>query len=100
MEYTITANNIHVFDSYKTTNRKIIKGFLETLKVLYPKCTIFRRSVGSLVREWCGHNLLYEMNFQRARTKDVDLDYPIRWYMEVGYWFLNLIYVIKPERKA
>ena len=39
---------------------------------LYP--SDWKRSIESMRVEWTVHNLLYDIGYERARTRDVDLD--------------------------
>lgn len=48
---------------------------------------VFERSIFSLKMEWICHNFLYNIGFERDRTKDVDLDNPAdhpEWEYIVG----------------
>ena len=47
-----------------------------------------------MVLEWAAHNMLYNLNIQRERTKDVDLDYPQKWYYKVGYGICGVVALI------
>lgn len=72
----VTRNNIHITDSYKIS-KKEFKSILEYLREVYTSCEVFNhRSIFSLCMEWTVHNFLYNINIQRDRTKDVDLNYP------------------------
>lgn len=45
-----------------------------------------------LVREWCAHNLLYNLHIARKHTRDVDFEYPQKWYISVVWYLLSLLY--------
>ena len=47
------------------------------------------RSINSYVREWKGHNKLYNLHLFRSRTKDVDLEEPSKWYLEFIWLILG-----------
>lgn len=85
----VTKTNIHIPDSFDYP-KKTFKGVLEMEKKLHPDCDVFFRSMFSLQMEWATHNLLYILNIQRARTKDVDLDYP----SDHPEWMYNLLGLI------
>ena len=55
-----------------------MKKILSNAKIEHPECNVFKRCMGSLVREWVAHNRLYKIGFKPNHTKDVDLEYPIK----------------------
>lgn len=44
-----------------------------------------KRSRFSLKMEWAVHNFLYKLGIAKVRTKDVDLDWPQKWYVTAAY---------------
>ena len=56
-----------------------------------PESILDHRSMFSMKMEWATHKLLYKLGIQRARTKDLDLDWPQPWYYRVGYIVFGLI---------
>lgn len=85
MEYKVTENNIHIQDSYVITKRKDMKDILEKLKAEYPECLSFKRTMYSLTSEWKTHNRLYRLGYKKDRTGSVDMNYPLKWYVELAY---------------
>lgn len=79
--------NIHIKDSYKVPKR-LFDSYLDSFK---EHEIMKHRSRFSLKLEWAAHNLLYMLHVQRERTKDVDLDYPQKWYYKISYFVLGLI---------
>lgn len=74
MKITYSENNTHVEDSYTTDNYNLNVCYIireRTLRKL--KVT---RSFESYVREWRGHNRLYERGIKQDHTKSVDLEEP------------------------
>lgn len=71
-----TSNpDIKIYDSYKISDEKIQKEVIDKLlyyEEVHP--TKWERTKKSMVNEWYAHNLLYNMNLKRDRTRDVDLD--------------------------
>lgn len=72
-----TKDNTKVIDSYKITDRNEIRKqvlwIIEERKIRkYP----ITRTVNSYIREWVGHNRLYELGIAKEHTKDVDLQEP------------------------
>lgn len=67
--------NMKIYDSYKINN---IDDLEEILNVLlnYEKNnpSDWNRTLKSMRNEWLYHNVLYFINYQRDRTKDVDLN--------------------------
>lgn len=93
LEITISPNNTHIKDSYLVKSRKDMKNILTQISLPnFSSYACDKRSIKGMVREWCAHNLLYNMGLYKTRTKDVDLEYPQKWYCKVGYFILSLIY--------
>ena len=76
MEYTLTQNNLHIVDSYKIHKWDMRKELKRVRDNDPTPTTVFNRCLCSLKLEWICHNFLYEIGYQRERTKDADLDNP------------------------
>lgn len=87
MEYYINDTNIHIVDSYKIC-KKEFETILNNMRRIFTNQVLENRSNYSLRMEWATHNFLYNMNFEKLRTKDADLNYPLKWYENIIY---NLI---------
>lgn len=88
---TVTDNNIHIKDSYLFTGKSIKIDVINKLKKLYKNSTVLKkRSTYSLVSEWTTHNRLYKLGIERERTKDADLNYPLKWYVCLAYDILGI----------
>jgi|BioPla2DNA2_1021312.scaffolds.fasta_scaffold58768_2 hypothetical protein len=88
MSTYVTSHNIHIEDSWEI-NHKQFKSVLLRLKT--DDCLVFKRWMWSLRSEWACHNVLYKLGLWRSHTKDVDLNYPIKWYVEVLYVIFGTI---------
>lgn len=84
IEYSITKENVHIRNSCDVPKGRFDRE-LWHLRILYPSCQVFRRSQWSLRMEWATHNALYRLGIQRSRTKDVDLNYPQKWWVRAAY---------------
>lgn|SRR5574344_365952 len=81
----VTDNNIHIVDSY-IYSEKDFQEILDTIDYYYcHNAVLINRSECSLKLEWAAHNFMYLLHISRARTKDVDLDWPQKWYVKVFY---------------
>lgn len=81
----VTTNNIHIEDSYKYPKSEF-EPTLNVVEYAHPECEVFRhRSKGSMCREWATHNALYALHLFRSHTKDVDINWPINWFVEAAY---------------
>ena len=87
---TVTSNNINIKDSYKVKKKSEMKDILYAIQHNHSGCPVFKRSYNALLSEWKTHNRLYALGFQRARTKDVDLNYPIKWYVQLAYYIIGI----------
>ena len=88
--YDVSANNVHIKDSYKITSKSEMKEILYAIQHKHPECNTFKRSYNSLIAEWRTHNRLYRLGYKRERTGDVDLNYPLKWYVELAYRILGI----------
>lgn len=86
----ITESNINIKDSYKVTSKSEMKEMLYAIQYKHPECNSFKRSYESLIAEWRTHNRLYKWGIKRDHTADVDLNYPLKWYMELIYRIIGI----------
>lgn len=82
---SVTENNIKIIDSYKVENKSKMKEVLYAIQYKHPECKVFKRSYNSMIAEWKTHNRLYHLGIKKSHTKDVDINYPIKWYVELLY---------------
>lgn len=69
---------IHIKNSYrvkKRADRKTVLNYIHRLSE-YKRLLLagYTRTSGSQLREWAGHNFLYNIGYQKDRTADVSLD--------------------------
>lgn len=83
--YTIYDNNINIIDS-QFVRKRYFKSTLEWINEKHPKSEVWKRSIKSLKREWLCHNFLWSYGIARERVKDIDLNYPQKWYISALYW--------------
>ena len=94
MNITYHKNNTHIEDSYKIQDREAIEKEVDYIMEVreamrYP----VRKSSESYVREWVGHNRLYNIDKKgrwRSHTKDVDLDEPSSLLNELIWLILGI----------
>lgn len=87
---TVTSNNIHIKDSYDIKKRSEMKEILYAIQYKKPDCNVFKRSYNSMISEWKTHNRLYRLGYKKDRTGSVDLNYPLKWYVELAYKILGI----------
>lgn len=81
----VTHNNVHIEDSY-AYGKTGFEPLLDWIHKMYPNCAVFdNRTMKSLCREWAVHNALYDLHLFRSHTKDVDLNWPIKKWVEIAY---------------
>ena len=94
VEVTMSRDNTHIENSYKIKKRKTMKQIIRCAQIsCKPDDAIACRSMRGMVREWCAHNLLYNLGIARKRTASVDLDMGEPWYRRVGYFILSVLYI-------
>lgn len=88
----LSEDNTRIYSSYKVKTRKDIKRFLVKLQAIdkHKEFAISKRSLLGMVLEWRAHNTLYNLHLFRSHTKDVDLEYPQKWYMKVVWFCLGI----------
>lgn len=85
--------NTHITDSYKVTSREDMREGLLGLRASLPQYySVHKRTMQSMIHEWCAHNLLYNLHIARSHTKDVDINDSLPWIVKCGYFFLSLFY--------
>ena len=82
---------ITILDSYKITK---ISHMLEVIETIRQYSQIFNRSNFQLVSEWRSHNLLYDLNYEIARTKNVDFNPDVLWYENCLFIISSFFYGI------
>ena len=90
MVYSITDNNLHIYDSYAISKWEFRKHLLN-IWGKHIACPVFKRSIFSLSMEWAAHNFCYAIGYKRERTADVDLNYPQKWYARIGYAVVGVL---------
>ena len=86
----VSESNIHIKESHKVVSKSEMKEMLYAIQYRHPECKSFKRSYESLIAEWRAHNRLYRLGYKRQRTGDVDLNYPLKWYVELAYRILGI----------
>ena len=94
MDYIVLPTCITVYDSYKVS-KKEFNPFLNELREGYiGNLVLYYRSNCSLTNEWACHNFLYMIGLFKSHTKNVDMQYPLRWWEKIVYpcfgWFCKL----------
>lgn len=90
MNYRIYGDRVKIFDAYLIPKDRF-EPELNVIRYKEPKCRLWKRSIGSLRREWAAHTLAYNLGIKRGQTADVDLDYEPRWYHNLLYGIVGTI---------
>ena len=78
---TVTPNNIHIENSWEVS-KKDFRTTLDEIENEHPECLVFQhRCKASMEHEWATHNALYLLGLWKSHTKDVDINWPIKWYV-------------------
>lgn len=86
-----TDNDINIIDSYQVS-KYAFRSILEEIKDRgFGKNVFANRRVESMILEWSLHNLLFCIGIAKKRTKDVDINWPQRWYVNALYNVLGCI---------
>lgn len=90
MDYRIFGDRVKIFDAFLVPKARF-ESELNVIRYMNPKCGLWKRSMGSLRREWASHVLAYNLGIRRDKTADCDLDYEPRWYQNLAYWVVGNI---------
>ena len=82
---------VHIEDSYTVDSRSVMRDVIKDLKNTFSVPVLTNRSTCSMVFEWVAHNNLYKLHIARSHTKDVDLEWPQKWYYSLAWFLLGLI---------
>lgn len=89
----ISEDNTTIFDSYQVKSPWDMKSILYYIKAkTTDEYAVNKRSVSGMIYEWRVHNLLYGLGLLKSRTKDVDLNTDVPWYIKIVYTILSLFY--------
>lgn len=96
VNFNATNEDLIIYDSYSIRHAHY-SNILWRIKEATPDCPIWeKRSKWSIECEWAVHNLLYKLGIKREHTKDVNLNYNLKWYEKIAYVGLgSLIFIWK-----
>ena len=80
-----TEDNTHIIDSYQVKDINLDVGSI--IRERHIRHLQVTRTFESYVREWKGHNRLYNLGLFKSHTKDVDLEEPQNWFWKI-VWFI------------
>lgn len=82
---TVSENNINIRDSYTVIEREKMREVLYAIQHLHPECNSFKRTYEQMISEWRTHNRFYHWGLFKSHTRDVDINYPVKWYIQLFY---------------
>ena len=88
VSYYMTDANVHIEDSYLIRSNETKKEILTI--ILSNTVFAYKRTIGSWLREWRAHNVLYKWGYQPDRTKSVDLNEDETQIRKIGYFLLSI----------
>lgn len=88
VSYYMTNANVHIEDSYLIRSNETKKEILTA--ILSNTIFAYKRTIGSWLREWRAHNVLYRWGYQPDRTKSVDLNEDETQIRKIGYFLLSI----------
>lgn len=88
----LSESNTKIYSSYKVKKYSDIKAFILRTRMLvgYKNYAINNRKLFGMILEWRAHNLLYSLHLFRSHTKDVDLEYPQKWYYKIIWGIIGI----------
>lgn len=100
INYILSGNNCSVRNSYLYINNDELKR--EFIKYIMDNNSNFltcKRSIGSFVREWKAHNILYSWGWFKSSTEHADLNTDESPVRRIGYFFITLFFREKEVKK-
>ena len=82
--YYINDSNINIKNSCEIS-KKDFDNIINEIRSKFTNSVLTNRSNYSLKMEWAVHNMMYNFGIYKSRTKDVDLNYPQKWYEKLLY---------------
>ena len=91
--YILSGNNCSVRNSYLYINNDDLKReFIQYIMDNNANFLTCKRSVGSFVREWKAHNILYSWGWFKKSTEHADLNTDETCFRRIGYFFITLFF--------
>ena len=89
----ISADNVHIMDSYKVRKSSDMKAIIEIIREeAANRGFTYKRSTASWVAEWKAHNLLSNKDIEFSRTSSVDVNEGETFFRRLAYFILSLFY--------
>lgn len=90
MRYRIYSDRVKLYWSC-LVRKGDFRRELDGIRNLHPSIPLWRRSDGSLRREWACHNLAYSLGIRKDETADCDLEYVQKWYVKLFYGVVGTV---------
>ena len=84
-------NCVTIQNSYTIDKRMVMRDVLNDLRDNFSSAVFDNRGNISMIFEWVAHNNLYNLHICRSHTKDVDFEYPQKWYFKLAWFLLGII---------
>jgi len=81
---------VQVVNSYKITDDEEKNKILDEMLDKFPRLARCRTK-RSLLIEWKAHNILFQRNYHRARTKDVDFEFCPKKLQQFGFHLITML---------
>lgn len=91
VQYELSQNNLKIYDSYRFKTKAEMNLILDEIQEIHPSCDIWKqRSRKSLIWEWKTHNWFFNNFWYVQHTKDVDLEFPQKFYYKIAYFVASI----------
>ena len=87
----VSDSCVTIQNSYTVDSRCVMRDILNDLRNDFSSSVFDNRSNTSMIFEWVAHNNLYKLHICRSHTKDVDFEYPQKWYFRLAWFLLGFI---------
>ena len=88
--YEISDADLKIYNSFEVSKRDFRK-VLKDIETEKPSYSVWRRTKCGMCLEWATHNACYALGIKPSSTKDVDLNYPQKWYEALAYGIVGAL---------
>lgn len=93
VQYELSENNLKIYDSYLYRKKSTMNEILDEIQKAHLESDIWKqRSRFGMICEWRVHNWFFNNFWYVQHTKDVDLEFPQKFYYKIAYFVASLFY--------
>lgn len=91
LKIKLTEEGISILNSYIIKDDADKKETIDELCFIFPQI-LEHRTKKDIFYEWKAHNILFNKNIQKKRTRDTDLEFNLKTFHRIVYRLICLIF--------